>query len=1355
FQEAPRALAAHHTSPTNIGFMLLSGLAAYDLGYVGLLGQVLRLNSAFDTLESLERHRGHFLNWYDTRTLAPLPPRYVSTVDSGNLAGCLIALSRGCLGMPEVAVFRWPRWQGLLDTLALLGEVLQDAEEGPRPSPLQAALAEIRRQVLAVEHEPQRWLSLLESLSAELLPEIDRLMMQMVETRPGALSAEMLDEVRQASERVRHHVMSMRREVDLLVPWAALLEKPPAVFSADPMEPRLAQAWRALVEVLPVTPRLGEIAEVTRFGEGKLEVLQALLADRTRVPPLTAGSDHQDLEALVWCAQLAGALQSARLTAGSLLIGYRRTSERCEALVQAMDFSFLFDQRRQVFHIGFNLDAGKLVDSHYDLLASEARLASLVAIAKRDVPLSHWLHLGRPLTRLNGSLALLSWSGTMFEYLMPLLLTRSYTGTLLDQSCRTAVMRQMEYAGGRDAPWGISESGYYAFDAALNYQYRAFGVPGLGLRRGLADDLVVAPYASLMALPLAAEAVLDNYQRFQALGMVGLYGLYEALDLTPSHLPVGQSVGRVRSYMAHHHGMSMVALVNVLHDEVMVRRFHADPRLQTVELLLQEQLPIGAPVAELPPPLVTGERLLRTQVSLTPWREPVQPPTPRVHFLSNGSYGVMITSAGAGYSQWKDLALTRWRADTTLEDGGTWLYLQDRDRGSLMSATFQPLASPAGDPQAYFYPYKAEFHREEDDLGLKLEVAVAAEDDVEIRQLVLTNHGDKVRRLRVTSYGEVVLAPQETDQRHPAFNKLFIESEYEPDLNALIFHRRPRAANEEPVFLIHMLVANPAEHSAVRYASDRVLFLGRGGTPRAPQSLLNAEAGTPGTTGATLDPILSLGVDLELAPGTTGRLDFLTLAGRDRSEVLALARRYQTRQVIDRAFGRARAFVERELREQELSTQDLECLDRLLSVLLYPSAELRSPPETLAANRKGQHGLWGFGISGDYPILLVRLKSEEETALVRDVLRAHAYWRRRGIKVDVVVRIDKETGYGQELQGEIYRLMVRMGSDVNQRGGIFLLSADQMAPEDRILLETAARAVLDGSRGDMAAQLHEPVAEPVRLPAFEPTLGAPVDPEPTSDLPRPAGLEHDNGLGGFSPDGREYQIYLMPEARTPRPWINVISNPRLGFIVSESGAGSTWAENSSENPPQPAPAAAPYLVRHGAGYTVFEHQSHGLFQALRLFAAADAPVKVIALRLENQWQRSRRLTATYYAPWVLGVNPEATAPYIVSEYEPDVRALLAHNPYSAEFAGRYALLAASQPPHGVTADRTEFLGRMGNPHCPAALTRVGLAGAVHAGLDPCAAIQLHVELEPGQAKEIWFLLGQGADHDEALQLARK
>ena len=1387
FQESPRGQAAHHTSPTNIGFLLLSSLAANDLGYMGPFGLSLRLNSTLETLDQLERYRGHFLNWYDTRSLSPLPPRYVSTVDSGNLAGCLIALSQACLTLENQPVIRWQRWQGLLDALALLAEELAKAEENAGSSALQGELAGIRRQILAVEREPARWTGVLELLSLRELPKLDGLLMRLVESRPQSLSPDVLEGIRQWSERIRHHLMSMRREVELLLPWLIFQEQPPALFTGPDSDAMLQTAWRELSNSLPVTSSLAEVPGVCRSVEERVRRIQRALKELTHVADGGGQADILLQEAQSWCVKLAAALQSAGLTVESLLIGYRNVARRSTDLVEGMDFSFLFDQRQQVFHIGYNLEAGKLDENHYDLLASEARLASLVAIAKRDVPLAHWLYLGRPLTRVGDSLTLLSWSGTMFEYLMPTLLMRSYPGTLLDQSCRAAVRCQQGYVGGRNKPWGISESGYYAFDAGLNYQYRAFGVPALGLKRGLGDDLVITPYASLLALSLATKEVLGNLARFIRLGMVGQYGLYEALDCTRARMPDEKTQAVVRSYMAHHHGMIMVALVNALQDSIMIRRFHADPLIQTVELLLQEQLPVGAPVTA-GPPVVSPVRAQTPQVSLTPWQEEVQAAVPCVHLLSNGRYGVLVTSAGSGYSYWQGLALTRWQADPTLEEGGAWIYVSDLESGSLLPVTFQPTASPAGVPQAFFYPYKAEFRRMQEGLALKLEVAVAAEEDLEIRHLILTNQSDRTRRLSVASYGEVVLAPREADRRHPAFHKMFLESEFLPELNALLFRRRPRSAEEEPVYLVHMLVTRLGARFTTFYESDRARFVGRGRTPQAPAFLADSDSSIPGTTGATLDPVMVLGRDLKLGPRATSRMAFLTLAGRSRTEVVALARRYHSLPVVDRVFGKARAEVERELRTRELSTAELESFDHLLSALLYPGERLRAGAQTLASNFKGQHGLWGFGISGDLPILLVRLKSEEETALVRDVLRAHAFWRRRGVMIDVVVLVEKESGYGQELQGELYQLMVRMESAawLNQRGGIFLLSSDQMAADDRMLLETAARVILDGARGVLTDQLAAFLEGPVSLPAFIPTLIGGGDPEPTPPLPRPSGLLFDNGRGGFSPDGREYVIHLGPGEHTPKPWINVIANPRMGFTMSEAGAGCTWAENASENrltpwsndpvsdgsgealylrdeetamlwspTPQPAPDSAPYLVRHGAGYTVFEHQSQGLRQQVRFFLAPDLPVKVIAVRLENLWRRPRRLTATYYAQWVMGTNPETTAQFVVPEYEPGANAILARNPFNPEFSARWAFLAASQRPHGLTADRTEFLGRLGNMRNPAALSRVGLASAIRAGLDPCAAIQLHVELNPGEAKNVYFLLGEGESRQEAVNLARE
>ncbi|HBY93906.1 MAG TPA: hypothetical protein DEP84_08025, partial [Chloroflexi bacterium] len=1077
-------------------------------------------------------------------------------------------------------------------------------------------------------------------------------------------------------------------------------------------------------------------------------------------------------------------LEGAGRAAESLLGDFRELAERAEAFVREMEFGFLFDLDRQVFHIGYNVDTGRLDDNYYDLLASEARIASLVAIGKGDVPQSHWLHLGRPLTQVERGRVLLSWSGTMFEYLMPALLMRRYEGTLLGQSDRVATEHQIAYGRQTGTPWGISESGYYRFDANLSYQYRAFGVPGLGFRRGLADDLVIAPYASLLALPLRPQAVLQNIARFAALAMLGDYGLHEAVDYTPSRLSLGQKYAVVRSFMAHHQGMILLSLVNYLQDGVMVRRFHADPRVQSVDLLLQEQVPQQAPIQEPPSEEIRDLRPAQPAITAVPWRVPVHTPMPQVHFLSNGRYGLLVTSAGGGYSSWEELALTRWRADTTQDDWGTWVYVQDLESEALWSAGYQPTAAVPHNQEVFFSPHMVEFRRHEHEIFLSMKVTVAPDADVEIRRVTLTNQSDRPRRLLVTSYGEVVLAPQDADQRHPAFTKLFIESEYLPAVNGLLFRRRPRSAQEAPIYLAHALVVEAGGLTTGAYESDRGRFLGRGRTTRAPAALTDG-SGPAGTSGATLDPVMVLSQEIDLAPHAAAHLAYLTIATTSRQQALALAQRYQAWPTIERAFEQARAQSELELRQFNLSVPELERVQQLLSLLLYPHPALRADPATLAANSKGQPGLWGFAISGDYPILLVRISNDEELPLVRELLRAHAYWRDRKLQIDLVILNQEETGYAQEVQGSLHRLLALTGNDawLNQRGGIFVLRSDQMNAADRVLLETAARAILDGSKGGLAEQLEGLLVQPTRLPALVPSLSPDEAEEPMPPLERPADLLFDNGLGGFSADGREYVIFHEPGRWTPAPWINVIANPHFGFLVSEAGVGYSWAINSGENrlspwsndqvsdrpgevlylrdeetaevwSPTPLPAAAPgpYLVRHGAGYTIFEHHSHGLKQRLRCFAVPDAPVKVVQLRLENTWGRGRRVTATYYVPWVLGTFRDRAQQYIQPAYEAEHWALLARNPYNVEFGERVAFLATSKEPHGLTTDRAEFLGRTGVLGQPAALERVGLAGTVRPGLDPCAAMQLHLDLQPGEAQEIYFLLGEGADQDEALRL---
>jgi len=1392
FQEAPLGIVAHRTSPTNIGLALLSALGAYDLGYLEALTLSTRLISSLDTLEKLERYRGHFINWYDTRSLDPLHPRYVSTVDSGNLAACLLALRQGCLEVPGNPVLRWDSFEGLLDAIDLLDAVFRDLDAPSlRPAiyELRGALSSIVQTIQSVKEEPAQWVGLLSDLgssgNSQVSPpswsELDRLIVGLVENYAQDLGVENLRRLRFYNRGVRQQLKSIQRCIDLLLPWLASFQNLPAPFRDGGLPPGLAEAWHALTVAFPEQLSLSEIPAACRTGRLALRQFKDSMNTQD-------GADWED--ARRWVQSLEDTLDTGEMKAEVLVNDFNDLARRSDALFQAMDFTFLFDPQRQVFHIGYNVTTGGLDLNYYDLLASEARLASLVAIAKGEVPQSHWLHLGRPFTRVDGRQALISWSATMFEYLMPRLMVRSEPGTLLGQTLEVVADRQIEYGREKNVPWGISESGYYRFDANQFYQYRAFGVPGLGYKRGLADDLVITPHASLLALPLRPHAVLQNMERFRRLGMLGMYGFYEAADFTPARLALGQELAIVRSYMAHHQGMIMLSLVNYLQGDAMVRRFQRDPRIQSVELLLLEQIPRDAPIERPNTEGSPGLRAIRPRNLASSWQVDPQAQQPRAHYLSNGHYSILITAAGGGYSAWEDIDLTRWRPDTTLDNWGSWIYIQDQESGAAWSSGLHPTLAIGDEHEVFFSSHFAEFRRQDGSLAQVTEVFVAPEDDVEVRLVTLTNNGDQPRRLRLVSYGEVVLAPQVADARHPAYNKLFIESEPLPRGNGLLFRRRPRSKSEEGTYLAHTVVTSPGEITVVRprLETDRGRFLGRGRTARRPAAL---EAGSlPGTV-PSLDPIFSISQVVYLPPHGTSRLAFLTAAARSAESCQAIIDRYSSLGAIQAALERARALAEAEMNELEISNAQLKDFQTLLSLLVFPSSALRASPERLAANQKGQPGLWPFAISGDYPILLAEIGAEQELTLARELLQAHTYWRRRQLMIDLVFLDKQGTSYNQELSSQLYRLVASTESDgwLNRRGGIFLLHADQMGEADRILLETAARVVLDGARGTLAEHLqHTPALDhkPSRLPPLSPALPDGVDPQPTVPLPRPQDLLYDNGLGGFSPDGGEYCIYLAPGQVTPAPWVNVIANPHFGFLASESGLGVSWAENSGENrlspwgndpvsneprealylrdeetaivwspTPQPAPAPAPYLARHGAGYTIFEHHSHGLRQRLRVFTPPDAPLKILQLHLENTWDRARRITATYYVEWVLGVSRESSQQYLIPEFNSDPQALLVRNPYNIEFSERVAFVSASNPLHGLTADRTEFLGRLGSLEGPAALKRIGLAGTVEVGLDPCAALQLHIDLQPGATEQIYFVLGQAEDRDAALALVRR
>jgi cellobiose phosphorylase len=1338
FQEEPVPVVASRTSPTNMGLSLLANLAACDFGYLSV-GQLLRrTQDAIGVMQSLERHRGHFFNWYDTRTLKPLLPLYVSSVDSGNLAGHLLTLGPGLAELQAQPILTGQVFAGLSDTVGILHALTGKSSALER---LATELAQPPASLRAGFNLLQRATAQAAALAAAL--------------DPGA--GEELKWWTQALERnCRDHL----EDLLFLAPWLTL-----AADSGGQISAKLDQA-----------PTLRQVSELEQSLCPSLEAaLQAL-----SVTPASSRKAGQEASLGQWLHSLREASSRAAQRILTLATLARQSAEMAE-----MDFSFLFDPARELFSIGFNVTERRLDASFYDLLASEARLCSYVVIAQGHVSQDHWFSLGRLLVSLRGDLMLASWSGSMFEYLMPLLVMPNYENTLLDQTCKGAVRQQIKYGQLRGVPWGVSESGYNRTDVQLNYQYRAFGVPGLGLKRGLAEDLVIAPYATVMALMVAPGEACDNLEQLAADGREGAYGFYEAVDYTPSRLPPRQSSVTIRSFMAHHQGMSLLALAYRALDRPMQRRFMSCPALRATDLLLQERVPNTTAkvlseeyeLVKSRKPADDGESLMRvfTNPNLH---------APEVHLLSNGRYHVVVSNAGGGYSRWRELAVTRWREDATRDCWGTFIYLRDLATGEFWSAAHQPCRRATKRYEAIFTQARAEFRQYHAGLEIHTEISVSPEDDVELRRVTLTNHSHGPRVVELTSYAEVVLAPAATDASHPAFSNLFVQTEFLAPRPAVLCTRRPRSEGEKPPWLLNFMMGQGGQQGEVSCETDRARFIGRGRTLADPAALQSISP-LSNTTGAVLDPITSLRRNIILAPHETARIDLVMGMAESRDAALALVEKYYNPRMADRALDLAWTHSQVTLRHLNASEADAQLYARLASPLIYANPARRATPSVLLNNRRGQSALWGYGISGDAPIVLLRISDSARIELVQQLLQAHSYWRMKGLPVDLVILNEDVSVYRQPLQDQIFRLIASGIEDqmLDKPGGIFVRRLEQVSSEDRVLLQSVARLVLADENGTLTEQLERPgLAEPI-IPMLTPTRSPPRDsPEP---IPQ-RDLMFNNGLGGFTRDGREYTITLSAGQVTPAPWVNVLANPFFGTVVSESGSAYTWVENCHEfrltpwnndpvtdvpgeafyvrdeetgqfwSPtPLPARGATPYVIRHGFGYSVFEHTENGIASELTLYVAMDAPVKFAVLKLRNLSGRPRRLSVTGYWEWVLGELRPKSLLHVQTEVDPKTGALLARNPFNTEFAERIAFVDVSDPKRGLTGDRTEFLGRNSSLSFPAALKRTRLSGKTGAGLDPCAAVQVTLDLPPGQQRETSFRLGVGRSAADVQTLIRR
>ena len=1393
YQEALNVEIAQRTSPTNIGLWMLATVAAHDFGWLTLDEVVNRNIETIKTLDELEKYEGHLLNWYHSGTTEALRPRYVSTVDSGNLLGSLWTLARSMKDLYRAPLFEPKALLGLGDVADLLERALGNDRRN-----FESELAEVRRVLAQSATTPTEIITSLRGLERPVSALSRSLAMRPPKRQPSLRSRSNLEaatsDPRISISTPAYWAAQLETQLELWTQtiarygkWLETLARPADEFLLS-LGGDAAQLRR---ELLALSPSLVQLAQ------GQIAGLDAFLS-RGEVESVPAEVER-------WTREVRDEWNHARWLAGEMLAGCEMIVDRSRGLADDMNMAFLYDPARKLFSIGFNVDDRRLDGSHYDLLASECRLASFCSIARGDVPPDHWIALGRRFGKTSAGAALMSWSGTMFEYLMPMLFQRAFDNSLLLNAVRVAVEAQIDYGKARGVPWGISEAAFSSIDANNIYQYKAFGCPGLGLKRGLDEDLVVAPYATLMALMVAPDEALLNLKKLEQMGLRGDYGFYESVDFTRERLEEdslvaasegetvraggrGSSVGKrgaiVRCFMVHHQGMGLLAMQNVLCGWPVQRRFHSDAFVEAAEPLLFEKIPEAAPILE---SSVTVEaRPTRVDFGEAPAERSISPdtPAPRAHLLGSERMNTVITAAGGGTTRWRDTELVRWRSDTTRDNWGSFVYLRDMETGVTWSATHQPMQRAAQRTAVRFRAEKVEFERRGSDIETKLEVCVSPEDDAEVRRVTLVNHSNRAREVELTTFCELSLAPHVADRAHPTFNKLFIQTAIVPERDALLAWRRPRKSGDKVVWAAHLMASNtPA--TRVEFETDRAKFLGRGRGNDNPVAL---EGELSGTSGAVLDPCFALRRRVVLQPGQRVFVAFALCAGENEADVQKLVEKYSDFGACERAFDLAWTHSQLELHHLQIAPDDAAAFQQLAGYLLYPHAALRAPAKRVRENHKGQSGLWAYGISGDLPIVVVAVDNARDLPAVRQAIMAHTFWRVRGLKCDLVILNEQAGGYAQDLTGTLQKMVASSTpyTGVEKPGGVFLRTVDTVSPEDLTLLYAVARVVLVAARGTLAQQLGAINDDLETVPRFAATTKD--GPEPALALPF-LELPYFNSLGGFSPDGREYAIYLGPKDTTPAPWINVFAHEHFGSVVSESGQGFSWFGNSQSNrltpwsndpvsdtpveaiyirdeesgafwtqTPLPIRESEAYRARHGQGYSVFEHSSHGIEGELTMFVPlglnanfplGTPPVKVSRLKLRNRSGRRRKLTLTFYAELVLGTTREENQMHVVSSWDTEAKALLARNAYNPDFASRVVFAASSPEASAHSADRAAFLGRNGSPSSPSAMRRKTISDKIGAGLDPCAVLQVTVNLAPNEEQSVSFLLGEAATVEEA------
>lgn len=1257
FQQSPGRGVAKRTSPTNVAFSIAAVICAYYMGFVTLPEILKRLETCVSGIWKAEKWHGHLYNWYDITNLEPLEPRYISSVDSGNLACYLItadAALSDMLKQPFVSFFE----QGL--------KVIT-RESG-------------RKSEYAIGADIFKAISTLDMLADE-------------------------------NASLRDYCGKMRVYIGRYAPWAKVLWD----FPSDKLH-----IYNEHIQGL--RERLQEISPL-----GYIETFHSLLELLSGI--VQTAKREKDNDVLAFVSRMETALGEGYITIRRFCMRIDRLCRRMATIVEQMDFTKLYDEEKALFSIGFDYRNGVLNDSHYDLLATEARAASFIAIAKGDVPEKHWFRLSRPLTIAGDGRVLLSWGGTMFEYLMPLILQKSYDNTLLSETYKSVVDMQISYGELRRLPWGVSESGYYAFDLDLNYQYKAFGVPGLGLKSGLVRELVVAPYASCLALQVNPRAAIANLQRLQKLGASGRYGFFEAIDYTPARLNKGRNKHIIKSYMAHHQGMILASILNCIKDGKMQELFHSNTSVKATEMLLKEKVPPRSITLKLDEkPEETGRfaeeiRAVRVFRTLSQY--------PEAHFLSNGSYTVMITQLGTGYSMCRGRLISRWENDVLRSAPGIHIYIKNQDTGAVWSAAFLPTCLRAEEERVQFEPHMATFVRRVYGIETTMEVFVSPECDMEIRSLKIKNSLEESARLAVYCVFSPALSPERDFVAHPAFEELFIET-IEDAQNRTVFASR----RGKPVWA----AMKACFEAKTDILTDRTQIFGRQTVLGIPKLM--------GEQHAERDIMRAVGIrtEMNVGAGESVHISFAITMADSRKKAEECLTTVTGEEDIRRVKQLAWTHAQVEMRYMKLNSLQAITFWRIASRTV-----IKIPSVCAVTNKpQGKETLFKYGLSDEMPIICLFVSEQEHIQDLKTFAKALEFLSLRRIAAELVIIYKDSGAYSDALRDKIAELA--NAASGRTAGRIIVVPRDNT--DDVATLVAAACLVIEAG-----ASLDEQLKNPQILWPYHVFESEPA--ERRCRIIRRI-KAYDNGTGGFISGGREYCIDAAEDGVLP--WCNLLAGNSLGTLISAGGGGYTWVGNARMTRLTPfrndaltdvpgegviirndrtgnAFSTAPdlymngkYQITHGFGYTVFERFGC-ISTKITWFADADMPVKAGLLALSNNSGRDETFSVYYYAEPVLGASVSSGI-----RTEKKGHRIEARSPFAPQPGAMFIAIPGQEVL--CTASALEFFGVPGHNIFPEALKRAELSDSDGCGAS-LLALSSRITVKNGETKTLSLLMGYG------------